>query len=53
MIAAPVAAALAALEGLERDALAERWARAFGAPAPKGSRARLLRLALSREVREP
>ena len=46
MIAAPVASELAALEGLARDALAERWSRAFGVPAPKGSRALLLRLAL-------
>ena len=38
---------LGALAALERSALAERWAAAFGCPAPRHSQARFLRSALA------
>lgn len=43
-------AALAALEVLDRNALAERWQAVFGCPAPKSCQAPLLRAALAWEL---
>lgn len=43
----PLPEALAILAGLNRSALAERWAGAFGCPAPRSSQAAFLRSALA------
>jgi len=42
-----VQATLAEIGGLDRSALAERWAAAFGCPAPRNAQATLLRGALA------
>lgn len=47
---ADVKAGLAALEGLDRDALAERWVAAFGCPAPHRSRSDFLRRAVAWKI---
>ena len=45
-----IAAQLAELAALDRDALAERWTDAFGCPAPKHSRATFLKRVLAWHV---